>query len=147
MLEYIYLLHEEDHLFPILRRRNTGDQACQKVLLQLEHEHGSDETFACEIADELDQIAKAQAPKNAEMLGYMLRGFFVSLRRHIRWENATVIPLARRTLTEADLFELREVVADRAQTEDGLQILDTVPAAIATRDKNQPVCTMTPDKK
>lgn len=138
---------EEDHLFPMLRRRNAADQACQKVLLQLEHEHGSDESFAHEIADELDQIAQAQAPKNAEMLGYMLRGFFVSLRRHIRWENATVIPLARRTLTEADLFELRAVVAGRTQTEDGLQLLDTVPAADATREKNEPGCPMTPDKK
>lgn len=138
---------EEEHLFPMLRRRNAGDQACQKVLLQLEHEHGSDETFAHEIADELDQIAAAHAPKNAEMLGYMLRGFFVSLRRHIRWENATVLPLARRTLTEADLMELRDAIAARTQTEDGLQVLDTVPAAIATRDKVEPGCPLAPDKK
>jgi hemerythrin-like domain-containing protein len=138
---------EERHLFPLLRRRNAGDQSCQKVLLQLEHEHGSDEAFAYEIADELEHIAEAEAPKNAEMLGYMLRGFFISLRRHIRWENATVIPLARRTLTEADLAQLREAVAARTQTEDGLQILDTVSAAIGNRDPSGPGCPLAPGKK
>ncbi len=138
---------EEGHLFPLLRRRNAGEQSCQKVLLQLEHEHGSDEAFAYEIADELEHIAEAQAPKNAEMLGYMLRGFFISLRRHIRWENATVLPLARRTLTEADLAELREAVAARTQTDDGLQILETVSAAIGNRDPSGPRCPLTLDKK
>jgi hemerythrin-like domain-containing protein len=94
--------------------------------LQLEHEHGSDESFAYEIADELEHIAEAKAPENAEMLGYMLRGFFISQRRHIRWENATVIPLARRTLTEADLAELREAITARNCNDEGLRILETV---------------------
>ncbi len=138
---------EENHLFPMLRRRNAGDQSCQKVLLQLEHEHDADEAFAYEIADELDQIAGAQAPKNAEMLGYMLRGFFVSMRRHISWENATVLPLARRTLTEADLAELCEAVSARPQTEDGLQILDTISAAKSKRVQDAPGCPLAPDKK
>lgn len=139
---------EEGHLFPLLRRRNAGDQSCQKILLQLEHEHGSDEAFAYEIADELEQIAEAKAPKNAEMLGYMLRGFFVSLRRHIRWENATVIPLARRTLTaEADITQLREAVAARTLTGDGLQILETVSAANGNREPGGPGYPLVPNEK
>ena len=77
----------------------------------------------------------------------MLRGFFISLRRHIRWENATVIPLARRTLTEADLAQLREAVAARTQTDHGLQILDTVSAAIGNRDPIGPGCPLAPGKK
>ncbi|MFA9475366.1 MAG: hemerythrin domain-containing protein [Filomicrobium sp.] len=117
---------EEKHLFPLLRSRNARDQSCKKVLLQLEHEHGSNESFAYEIADELEHIAEAKAPKNAEMLGYMLRGFFISQRRHIRWENATVIPLARRTLTEADLAELGEAITARNCNDEGLRILETV---------------------
>ena len=40
------------------------------------------------------------------MVGYMLRSFFESYRRHIHWENAVVLPLARARLTREDIEEL-----------------------------------------
>jgi hypothetical protein len=36
----------------------------------------------------------------------MLRSFFESYRRHILWENAIMLPLARTRLTGEDLDEL-----------------------------------------
>ena len=40
------------------------------------------------------------------MVGYMLRSFFESYRRHIHWENVVVLPLARARLTREDIEEL-----------------------------------------
>jgi hypothetical protein len=49
------------------------------------------------------------------MLGYMLRGFFEQQRRHIEWENRVLLPLARRTLTKADLVELQDWIMQSAR--------------------------------
>ncbi|MBU1212400.1 MAG: hemerythrin domain-containing protein [Alphaproteobacteria bacterium] len=105
---------EGRHLFPLLKRRLSGDEIFRPVLEQLEFEHEHDDAFAIEISEELERLAEAGKARNAEMLGYMLRGFFVSLRRHVCWENATVLPLARRKLTENDLDELREAIVARS---------------------------------
>ena len=54
----------------------------------------------------------AQRPDNPDMLGYMLRGFFETQRRHVAWENAVVMPLAYARLTQDDLRELSRVMLD-----------------------------------
>jgi len=98
---------EEEYLFPLLRKRVSTDPSLEHVLRQLEHEHEDDEEFASELAEELESIALGRKVSNPDMLGYMLRGFFVSQRRHIEWENATIIPLARQFLQSSDYAELR----------------------------------------
>jgi hypothetical protein len=45
------------------------------------------------------------------MVGYMLRSFFESYRRHIAWENTIVLPLARARLTGEDLDKLGRAMA------------------------------------
>ena len=64
-------------------------------------------SFALELADELQLLVDTGMVRNAEMLGYMLRGFFEHQRRHIEWEKGVLLPLARQTLTPADLAELQ----------------------------------------
>ncbi|MEZ5843923.1 MAG: hemerythrin domain-containing protein [Hyphomicrobiaceae bacterium] len=102
---------EEEILFPLLRRRADAAPELPAFLAQLEQEHANDHEFAHEIADELDALIEAGRARNGDMLGYMLRGYFTSQRRHIEWENATIVPLARRVLTVADLSELDALVA------------------------------------
>ena len=97
---------EEEVLFPLLRRRGTADQALLAALDQLEKEHTRDEDVCAELLEELHDLAARGRARNADMLGYMLRGFFEGQRRHIAWENSVVIPAARRLLGEADLDEL-----------------------------------------
>ncbi len=121
-----HVLLEERELFPLLRRRSLDDAAIEQVLEQLEQEHSSDDWFAGEIADELEFLAAAQAPRNPEMLGYMLRGFFVSLRRHIEWENTVVLRLARRSLTPADLERLSAAIEEQRRVEEGRAILEAL---------------------
>lgn len=115
---------EEQHLFPLLMRRNEGDPRCNQLLEQLKHEHDSDEAFGYEIAEELEWLIGDGTARNAEMLGYMLRGFFVAIRRHVKWENATVLPLARQTLSEPDLNELRQAIIERSRRPAGIQSAD-----------------------
>lgn len=122
---------EEHHLFPMLRRRNDGGCCCETVLSQLEHEHSSDEAFGYEIAEELERLTATKEARNAEMLGYMLRGFFISQRRHVQWENAVVLPLARQVLNEADLEELMEAIVERSRRHEGRQVFKWVSGALS----------------
>lgn len=74
---------EEALMFPHLTELR-GD-ACQ-IVERLRLEHIEDECFAEEVQFELQQIATGQPVLAPEATGYMLRGFFEGLRRHVRHE-------------------------------------------------------------
>ncbi len=105
-----HLQLEEEMLFPLLRRRAKADSALMAIVSQLEAEHAADEMLAHELADELQLVGQSGLARNPEMLGYMLRGFFERLRRHIAWETRLLLPIARRTLTRADLAQFRDCI-------------------------------------
>ncbi|MGI9384012.1 MAG: hemerythrin domain-containing protein [Methyloligellaceae bacterium] len=105
---------EEQELFPLLRQRAFFEYPIRSILCQLEQEHEADESYAIEIAEELQIVATRGQARNGEMLGYMLRGFFISQRRHIQWENALLLPLARELLQPQDLARLSRRLAARA---------------------------------
>lgn len=100
---------EETCLFPLLRARAqaSGDTMSLDILDHLEAEHEHDEDFAGEISMALQAFVDDGNIENPAMLGYMLRGFFQSQRRHIAWENATILPLARRVLSGEDLDKIQ----------------------------------------
>lgn len=56
-------------------------------------------------------IAEGAVP-NADMLGYMLRGYFESQRRHIAWEDRVVLPAARSVLNAQDLARIQAWIMD-----------------------------------
>jgi hemerythrin-like domain-containing protein len=60
--------------------------------------------------ESLDALSRGARLKNPDMVGYMLRSFFESYRRHIHWENAVVLPLARSRLSAEDLLRLEEAM-------------------------------------
>ncbi len=97
---------EEDGLFPLLELRAQVDDNVTEHLAQLSLEHATDESFADELTEELEGLSLGRRPSNPNMLGYMLRGFFESYRRHLHWENTVVLPLARKRLTDQDLTVL-----------------------------------------
>lgn len=105
-LEFDLPLHHRDEeacLFPILRSRALPEDGLEDILERLASEHQSDNDFASEISEALERLAQGGRPDNPEMLGYMLRGFFERYRRHVQWENALIMPLARLRLGPADL--------------------------------------------
>ena len=94
---------EEDGLFPLLEKRALPGDNVREHLAQLSLEHATDESFANELSEVLSECARGGRPANPNMLGYMLRGFFESYRRHLHWENTVLLPLARERLTGRDL--------------------------------------------
>lgn len=102
---------EEQILFPAMRRRAMAAASVLPMLHQLESEHARDEDQAHEIAEALAGLAGKGTSGNAEMLGYMLRGFFEGQRRHISWEDRLLLPIARELLTASDLRDMARASA------------------------------------
>lgn len=83
---------EETQLFPMFsssnNQINSNKQTNSKAILErLLAEHWEDESYALELQDALTEFAANSSTSNAEALGYMLRGFFAGLRRHIASEE------------------------------------------------------------
>jgi hemerythrin-like domain-containing protein len=116
-LKYEMPLHHRDEelgLFPLIEKRALPSDNIHDILARLALEHATDESFASELLESLEGLGEGRKLKNPDMVGYMLRSFFESYRRHILWENAIVLPLARARLTPADLEELdRAMVCHR----------------------------------
>ncbi|GBE44141.1 hypothetical protein BMS3Bbin10_02231 [bacterium BMS3Bbin10] len=96
---------EEGYLYPVLARRAGRDELTEAMLVQIRGEHAVDECLAHDTADQLELALTRGHVEKPEMLGYMLRGFFECRRRHIAWEDAIVLPLARRLLAEEDFHD------------------------------------------
>ncbi len=108
-----HVAFEEEALFPILHRYGPDDPDLTAGLNQLAAEHASDAGLDQEIVDTLHDLARGGPPRNPEMVGYLLRAHFVPMRRHILWENAFLIPAARRLLSDDDIATLRDWIRDR----------------------------------
>lgn len=80
---------EEEEVFPLIGGDPTP--ALQKTLDHLRTEHCEDECFAEELADALEHAGDGKV--QPETLGYMLRGFFEAMRRHINFERERFVAL------------------------------------------------------
>ena len=76
---------EETVLFPWLQQRSS-DPAFGSTLERLKYEHFEDSCFAEELTDILLKLG-AGTSVNTEAVGYMLRGYFETVRRHIAFER------------------------------------------------------------
>ncbi|NNF81038.1 MAG: hemerythrin domain-containing protein [Rhizobiales bacterium] len=97
---------EEEVLFPRLMARATGDRELRGILNRLADEHRTDEGHCEEAIELLTKLSHGMPPPNVEAAGYMLRGLFEGLRRHIAFENDHVLPMAQALLQEDDLEAL-----------------------------------------
>lgn len=79
--------YEEEAVFPLLERKASGDRELIDSIARLKFEHVEDECFAEELTDTLNRLGSGDDTVNAEAAGYMLRGFFESIRRHIAFEQ------------------------------------------------------------
>ena len=78
--------YEETILFPWLETQIEKEEHLRETLDRLKFEHCEDECFAEELTDALLKLGSGE-PSNMEAVGYMLRGFFEGLRRHIAFER------------------------------------------------------------
>lgn len=59
---------------------------------RLRWEHFEDLCFGEEIRDALYDLGRGEAGIGGDTLGYMLRGFFEGLRRHVAFEREVLVP-------------------------------------------------------
>lgn len=79
--------YEEETLFPALRHHYAMSPDFNAAVDRLTFEHLADECYADDIAEKLIYVGSGGRDVNMEALGYMLRGFFEALRRHIAFER------------------------------------------------------------
>ena len=78
---------EEETLIPALRQVFPSSSDIASAVDRLTYEHLADECYAEDIAEKLFHLGTGGRDVNMEALGYMLRGFFEALRRHIAFER------------------------------------------------------------
>jgi hypothetical protein len=74
---------EERSLFPILAK-----QAGMITVTRLRQEHAQDRSVAAEIVRALVGISHGGLRRHYDAIGYMLRAYFLAVRRHIAFEQA-----------------------------------------------------------
>lgn len=84
---------EEQRIFPHFRRRLAHSAESGKTIERLRNEHLEDEGYAAELRDALRFAARHGVADNPETLGFMLRGYFGAVRRHVAFERDHVIAL------------------------------------------------------
>jgi len=100
----LHVIDEEEDVFPLLRRRCLPEDEVDLVLGRLAREHAEDKTLAERARDVLNACLIVRRPPHAiEGGAATLLSFAQPERRHLALENAVIIPLARRRLSEADI--------------------------------------------
>ncbi len=85
--------YEETIIFPAYEEAVVGSDANLASTRRLRAEHVEDECFAGEVTEILLAIGHGEPVENPEAIGFMLRGFFESMRRHIAFEREHVLPM------------------------------------------------------
>lgn len=80
-------------LFDPLGRLAARMPDVPSALERLRFEHYADLCFAEEIHDGLLAFGRGEDLMTADAIGYMLRGFFESVRRHVAFEKEILVPL------------------------------------------------------
>ncbi|TGS73648.1 hemerythrin domain-containing protein, partial [Mesorhizobium sp. M3A.F.Ca.ET.175.01.1.1] len=85
--------YEETVIFPAYEEAVVGSNANLASTRRLRAEHVEDECFAGEVTEILLAIGHGETVENPEAIGFMLRGLFENLRRHIAFEREHVLPM------------------------------------------------------
>lgn len=84
---------EEAVLFPAMERLSPTLATMPATIERLRFEHFEDMCFAEEVHDALMAMGRGDPGFSADAAGYMLRGFFEGVRRHVAFERELLTPL------------------------------------------------------
>ena len=104
---------EEKDLFPILSRCSLPEDRIEPVLGQFKFEHNVDRFLALHVVIDLKAIAVKRTLKHPNNLWADMRAFAEAQRRHIYWENRTVLSLGLKRLGPKDEEVLGRKMAER----------------------------------
>lgn len=80
----------EERCFQLIDKARMANLSVS--ITRLRSEHLWDQYFAEDIATALGDVRETEPMNNAEALGFMLRSFFETQRRHIAFEQEHVVP-------------------------------------------------------
>ena len=107
----IHFDDEEKGLFPRLRARALPEDALDTILVRLAREHEIAKAAFALLVSALACMADGSVPAPEDR--DVLRRLANSKRRHLIFENAVLLPLARLRLTDADKFALMDAMCER----------------------------------
>lgn len=84
---------EEDDIFPKLISHAARWHAIIETVERLKSEHLEDEDYALNVCTALQEYLTKQDHRSSENLGWMLRGLFETIRRHVAFEREHILPL------------------------------------------------------
>ena len=96
---------EERDLLPLLRRRAEPEDNIGAALKRLAHDHTAAAAQTVTLSRIIDGMSHGDVPDTATRAA--IREFADRERRHLAFENAVILPLARLRLTDADRVTLR----------------------------------------
>ena len=108
-----HIADEERDLFPLLRARCLADDRVDELLLLLQNEHEEDDSHCAALLEPLRALAHGQVAEDEFGVVALARDFARVQRRHLNWENGTILPLAERRLTDDDNLALGGSMAKR----------------------------------
>ena len=97
-----HIADEERDLFPLLRERCLVDDRIDEMLALLQVEHEEDDAHCAALLAPLRSLAAGKPLGDESEFTILARDFARFQRRHLGWENGTILPLAERRLTDAD---------------------------------------------
>lgn len=97
---------EEKDLFPLLRRRCEPEDEIARAIDRLVSDHLGAQTFSG-VIDSLIEAAGRDQRAIHTVERESLQAYVMNARRHLIFENAIILPLARYRLTDDDLETLR----------------------------------------
>ncbi|MGF6177544.1 hemerythrin domain-containing protein [Ensifer sp. 4252] len=77
---------EDEILFPAITAARCPDDG-QRLIERLRDEHRHDGEAAAQVARTLNDLLHSRSPHSWEAIGYMLRAFFETVRRHVATER------------------------------------------------------------
>ncbi len=109
----LHILDEERDLFQMLRNRTLAFEAVEEVFAQLQREHAEDEGLVRLVVAGLERLALGSQPEDIEDFAGAAHAFAKAQRRHVAYENSSILPLARTRLTRKDLGRLSRRMSAR----------------------------------
>jgi len=84
---------EEQQVFPILLAWQAIKPEMAETIDRLKIEHQLDSCYAEDVQDMLRGLGEGRPTLSPDAAGFMLRGFFEAMRRHVAFEQQFVVPL------------------------------------------------------
>ena len=84
---------EENQVFPILLAWQAIKPEMNETIDRLKIEHQLDSCYAEDVQDMLRGLGEGRPTLSPDAAGFMLRGFFEAMRRHVAFEQQFVVPL------------------------------------------------------